>query len=590
VKSIQRNRQRGAVLIALAALFTLGTLWAVVSRRDAASANLDAAKRARNAIVLNRAKQALIGHVAAQAVRSDEQDPGALPCPEAPASFNSTSGTDGKAAGSCTLPKVGRFPWRTVGTEPLLDAHAEPLWYVVSPGWGYTSANARPSINADSEGQLTVDGRANAAIALIIAPGPAIRVSAAAGCSAWSQTRPASGPPDLRNYLECQNATNPPDAAFVTQGAAGSFNDQVVLVTAADLMPVLEAAIAKRVETDIAPLIKSAYSGTAWGGKPFLPFAADFGNPATASYRGVAGTLEGWMPVSYATAGPCTPAGGSATCTPEPCATGADSRCDPLFVAWQDTPLPFVSRTGGAALASQVCHASTAAAINCTLAIYSAKGSASEPMSFDLVARARNVAMALRVFNTAVDMAGIAAMPRGVSGAFNSDGSATVTLRASVAGGAASLTSPSDCMAAAGFAPALHDCFSTAIRVPIALLDDHPAIQPRHPTLGWFSRNRWHALTYYAVAAGHAVTVLPASPACASNSGCLSVANVSPAGGLRALLVLAGRRIGGATRPSAERTDYFELGNAVSAFEQQPARRGASRPPFNDRIVVVDAN
>jgi hypothetical protein len=595
VKSLHRIcRQRGAALMALVALLTLGTLAAVVSRLDASSTDSSAAKRARNAQALNRAKQALIGYVVAQAVKSDEMDPGALPCPEPAASFSSTSGTDGRAAGSCTLPKVGRFPWRTVGVDQLVDAHGEPLWYVVSRGWAFTSANARPVINSDSEGRLGVDGRANAAVALIIAPGPPISVAAAPGCAAWRQVRPARGPVDVRNYLECQNALEPSDSMFVTAGPPASFNDQAVLVTVADLMPALEAAIAKRIEADIAPLIRTAYSISAWGGTPLLPFATPFANPVASSYRGDAGTLEGHLPATYATAGPCVLAPGASTCTPAPCSSVSDPRCDPLFVAWRDLPAPLVSRTAGAALAGQACSL-TASRVDCTLSIYSAKGGLSGTMSFNFSATARNVAMALRRFNSAVDMAGIAAAPRSLSGTLGADGAARITLQAAVPPGEGSAAPPANCADALAFDPISHDCYTVRIGVPIALLDDHPVVQPKDPERGWFSRNGWHTLLYYAVASGHTPLALPASPSCSTGTTCVPGTNVPPLGGVRALLVLAGRRLGGAPRPSAQRVDYFEFGNAVSAFERQPVRysgaAGASiKAPFNDRIVVVDAN
>jgi hypothetical protein len=166
------NRQRGAALIALLAIIILAASWMLVSKLNATGSDIAAARQARNAVVLNQAKQALIGYVAAQAAKAGEPRPGALPCPEAAGYFDDPT-QDGQAASSCTLPKVGRFPWRTIGTDKLVDAYGEPLWYVVSAGWAYTSG-AGPVVNSNILGQLTVDGTANSAVALIIAPGPAI--------------------------------------------------------------------------------------------------------------------------------------------------------------------------------------------------------------------------------------------------------------------------------------------------------------------------------------------------------------------------------------------------------------------------------
>jgi len=61
------GRQHGAALIALAAVMVLGSSWYLVSRISAESGLATAVNRARNAKVLNRAKQALIGYVAQQA-------------------------------------------------------------------------------------------------------------------------------------------------------------------------------------------------------------------------------------------------------------------------------------------------------------------------------------------------------------------------------------------------------------------------------------------------------------------------------------------------------------------------------------------
>ena len=252
------SRERGVALLALLAVLVLGATWYLVSRLHQLSANATAAERARNARVLNQAKQALIGYVIAQANHAFENNPGALPCPEAPGSFNATNGTDGKTnTGGCAGPAVGRYPWRTIGTDKLVDAAGEPLWYVISAGWAVTCSACSTVVNSNSVGQLNIDGIASAAlpaddsvVALIIAPGPAIAVAAAPGCPGWTQTRPATSgvAPDVRNYLECENASNPADANFVTGGPSGSFNDQVVKITVADIMPGIEAAVADRLQ------------------------------------------------------------------------------------------------------------------------------------------------------------------------------------------------------------------------------------------------------------------------------------------------------------------------------------------------------
>jgi hypothetical protein len=213
-------------MLGLLAVVVMAFAYVVTSRLNAANQRT-ALDRGHNAKVLNQAKQALIGWVAMNAAGTD-QNPGRLPCPEAPGSFGNPS-LEGTAAGNCTLPAVGRLPWRTLGLDKLVDAAGEPLWYAVSPGWALPNSTATLTINSDSSGQLSLDG--GEAVALVIAPGPALVAQAGTGCAAWTQSRPAAGPPDLRNYLECENATLPADASFVASRPGQTFNDQVLRIS-----------------------------------------------------------------------------------------------------------------------------------------------------------------------------------------------------------------------------------------------------------------------------------------------------------------------------------------------------------------------
>jgi hypothetical protein len=556
-----RNRQRGAALIALLAIIILAASWMLVSRISGSSGDILAAKRARNAMVLNKAKQALIGYVAAQANKVGENNPGSLPCPENPGDFDSTTGRQGLMGTACgSTVKVGRFPWRTLGLDQLVDADGEPLWYVVSPNWG-VNIGSNTDINSNTAGQLTVDGVANAAVALIFAPGPAIRVAAAAGCAAWSQVRPATGTPDWRNYLECENATSPADAVFVTGGPGGSYNDQVLTVTAADLLPSLEASIANRIEREIVPALKSVYAPPNWGipgANPLYPFAAPFANPGpgagTSSFQGVAGNFQGLLPFSY-----------SKSCDPL-----TDPRCSTSFVAWDQTVSPALQKTGGSAdLDNDNCSFPSATTVQCT-GQYDAPGT----LQVKLTARASNVAMALRQLDATQAIAEVwtsgswAPVGATATGALRTNGSSTISVNATF--------------------PSRPGGTNIRVTVDIAILGDHPLLDRTDATTGWFVRNEWYRLAYYAVAQGHTAAVLPSAPACTTGVSCLSVANVAPAGGQQAILILAGLGINGAVRPSATLGNYFELGNATGAYERQTVTK--SPVPFNDRIVVIGSN
>ncbi|HZE61350.1 MAG TPA: hypothetical protein VE085_12415 [Burkholderiales bacterium] len=584
-------RQRGAALMLLLAVLVMGAAWFVVRRLDAIAGDFTAANRTYNAQVLSRAKQALIGYVAAQAAKAFEDNPGALPCPEAPASFNSGSGTDGKMASSCTLPVVGRFPWRTIGMDKLLDASGEPLWYVISTGWAYTGSNT--VINSNSLGQLTVDGSAGSdadtVVALIIAPGPPVSVTASTGCTAWPQTRPASGSPDLRNYLECENATSPADATFVTAQSNTAFNDQVVRITKADIMPGIEAAITHRIEREVVPQLKAVYNSATWStnisaANPMYPYPATFADPSlTASYHGSAASCSGnvctgLLPVIFT-----NNAGASTICT-----AGGSSLCDPLYVNWTSGTIEVKSVTvsgttyvpgtiPGVAVWSVTlsnCNPTTSGTpaspqLDCPAAIPSLSGVVTTNVIYEVKGIASNLGMALRRFDPAATLPGLT-VTTAPTVAMSSTGSATMTFRGSTTAptGGSTLLTPL-CGLSSIVAVGI-ECRQVTIPVPLApLFPDHGLLNSNDSTWGWFMRNEWYRVLYYVAAKGDTANPLPAAPTCATASTCLNVANVTPAAGQRAILILAGRGINGTTRSTGTAADYVEFGNASGAFERQ---------------------
>ena len=567
----RRGRQSGIALLALIAVLVIGGTWYLVSRLQQLSTNRTAIERARNAEVLNRAKQALIGYVIAQANHAGENNPGALPCPEAGASFNSTTGTDGKVASSCTLPAVGRFPWRTIGTDKLVDVAGEPLWYVVSPGWAYNGSNT--TINSNSAGQLTVDGVAPASlatadtvIALIIAPGLPFSVPAATGCTAYSQARPQTSgvAPDVRNYLECDNATSG-DSSFVTTGPSGSFNDQVLKVTVGDLMPGLEAAVADRVTRsgEFFDTLKSVYSS--WGvSANVYPFAAPFSNPSTSNVQGAAGTYAGLLPVTITETSP----GSGAACT------GAEVLpCSATFVQWTGTPT--ISGRLGTTLYSTDCSATTSTQVNCTfysqctLGFFACLLGGTATLNFSLTATATNVGMSLRQLYTGVTMTNVDAGGRAATGVMNTNGSAAITLT-----GTTTVTYSFGAVVSNLLCAGLATCESATISVPIRLVGDH-ALLDTSAAANWFLRNKWHQVTYYAVAANHSPAGAP-NPSCTNGTTCLTVTNPPATGGAagaqRAIAIMMGRSINGNTRPSATLADYLEYGNVGASYENQNVR------------------
>jgi hypothetical protein len=573
------GKQRGIAMLVLLVIIAMGTSWMVLTRLNAASAEFAIAKRDHNAKVLNRAKLALIGYVTAQANKAGENNPGSLPCPEDPGTFDSTT-SQGTVGNNCgTTVKVGRFPWRTLGLDKLADADGEALWYVVSPNWGY-NIGTNSVINSDSVGQLTVDGVANAAIALIIAPGAVLSVPASTGCVAWNQVRLTTGTPDWRNYLECDNASSPTDYSFVTTGPSGAFNDQVMVVTAAEMLAPLEGAIADRIQREIAPMLTTVYTGGSWGltagTQPVYPYPATFANPGTATYRGTtssiisANAFGGLLPVNYVT-----------------CTEGTDTRCaNSTFHAYSKASND-VQTAGGGYIYTQSTCAWQSDTYVCTGEYFN------PTISVQVNVNVTNVAMGLRTIDTstitctAVDDAGggIAqqnVLPCTPSISMQQNGS----LNIAVAMGPLPDISTSGWGTYARY----------AVRIPRAIFGDHDLL--RTTTNGdpddtsWFMRNGWHKMTFYAVARGHTSNVLPSDRSCTTGSTCLTVTStdgarpITPAGGQRVVLVFAGRSLSGASRPNATLTDYLEGTNAVGVL----IRQVVTRRTFNDRIVVVTSN
>src|SRR4051812_6045905 len=207
MRGLRRHRQRGVALLVLAAIAFLAVSYVLVTGLNRSSSDFAMAKRERNMIVLNRTKQALIGWIALQAAKYGETQPGRLPCPED--STQAGSATEGSTGVCGTGVEIGRLPWRSLGMDKPVDADGEALWIAVSAGW-VKPITANLVINSNTPGTLDVDGIANAAIAVLIAPGAALT----------GQTRTATGV-NYASYLESYNAGT---GKFLTTGTTGAYN------------------------------------------------------------------------------------------------------------------------------------------------------------------------------------------------------------------------------------------------------------------------------------------------------------------------------------------------------------------------------
>ncbi len=592
---MKRRAQRGVVLLVMLVIVVVGGAYFFVDRLSSLQRST-ARERDHNIRVMAQAKQALIGWMAQKAVTAGEDNPGRLPCPE-PAAHAGVAAYEGIAApyptsGANTCTSIGRLPWRTLGLDKLRDARGEPLWYVVGPTWRLTTSSSSLLINSNTAGNITVDGQP--AIALIIAPGDAFNTQASTGCTARNQARSAPGPTmNALDYVECLDTGT---LALTASAPSGARNDQVMALTAADVMPALEAAISKRMATEVAPQLSAVYTAASgyWGlafSDVVYPFAAPFADPDTSSFTGSSTTATGggWLPVvhreTFPTSGVACSGGG---------------RCNPDLVLWDTSSLPSIEYTGTgvALLPGSSCWYGGAG----TIAAHYAECSGTyvgSPTQITVTGWQRGGSNALWQRHPSLP-----AMPEGLlvfidltSFSFQfSSPTPTVVLGSDGRLGMRIGTAPP---APTGGAGVLY-----IIRVPAVpgYTSDHPLLDTRAtctpsppdtcPGLvtGWFLRNEWHKLTHFAVAPGFLAN--GAAPRSCSDTPpvtCLQVTNLTDPTKHRAILTLAGRALAGqATRPTSNLQDYLdstENRNLDSTFEQLPVGRS-----FNDRIVSVSTN
>jgi hypothetical protein len=595
-----RRHQQGIALIGLLALLTLGASYWLVSAL-ATPANRTASDREHNAKVLNEAKQALIGRVGIMVLEAGEANPGRLPCPEAPGSANNVpEADDGVAAGNCVLPAVGRLPWRTLGINKLTDASGEPLWYVVSPAWAFPGAG-NTIINSNTAGQLTLDAMGDV-VALIIAPGRPLNIQAGGGCVARNQARVRviGVNWDARDFLDCTNSDG--DAVFATNGPADSFNDQVLAVTAGDVLPVIESAVATRFVRDFGAQMR--YCDGLWpacmGGAVYYPFAAPFGDPATANYQGQVNRRQGLPPISFSGTGPCTVAG--VYCNPPAaCNPALDNRCAPALVTYRNNPVITQTAGGGATLQNYNCSvAGTPSTLTCNMnashSIFTA--AANRWFNFTMEVTSDNVGMALRDINAQVQMTGVdtAAInpPFGysmTSASMNADGSATVRLNARVTtGGGGFLGGILDALCGLlGFLGLFNDCNQHTVTLPFMWVDE-PMLYANNATMDWWYRNGWHQLTYYAVSQDNA----PNGDGTCAGATCLTVTGGGAATSTdRAIVVMPGRALAGQDRtPPTLVSTWLEAGNAAvdDSFWGRGSAATTVNRSFNDHVVTIGRN
>lgn len=263
-RSVVHQRGQAIFLTALIVLMGVGAaLFATLSSTSVSIANRQAEHDAR---MLAQVKEALIAWSAARTPTASNLDarPGELPCPDTDNNgyAENDDNNDGVDTTGCVAGAIGRVPWKTLGIPEPRDSTGETLWYAVSGNFRIYRSSGTAShiytspITSDTLGTLTVYQNSTAstltsqAAAVLFAPGLALSAqdrstTATMSCSAPSGTYLRNQ--CASNYLETlggvNNAAN--NGPYIQGPSSSSFNDRVLAITNADLMPLVEQRVAR---------------------------------------------------------------------------------------------------------------------------------------------------------------------------------------------------------------------------------------------------------------------------------------------------------------------------------------------------------
>lgn len=565
------RNQRGFAMIALITMVTLISAYLLSSALTRTTVEVKQESDARSREALKDAKAALIAYAAAQAWQAGgaNDQPGALPCPSAD--------ENGTAANSCTTEssRVGRLPWSTIGSGTIYDGSGSLVWYALSAN--FRKAAGSTTINSDTVGTLTVTGSSPATkiVALVIAPGAAL------GGQSRSSTAAAS------NFLESSNANTSDSDVFTTATASDTFNDQIMTITQAELMAVVEPAVAARIESSIKPYLTSYASQ--WGG--VYPFPASFPQTTNAqsSYSGSTSQTTGLLPLTasltYAwvsgsgsvqtSTGPANSTQGNisgVSCTAITSGT-TGWRCD-FTLNSKDMGTNSANWTPCTA---RHCMYYPAFTVSGRVHANSAgTGNANAALSFVNLPNATS-----EVTVTSTGGATRSMQSQAISGAHTT-----------VSGAYRSTVSFSGTHS---YTRSNNSAFTRVMRVFIPDLTVSSLTSASDTTAGWFIQQQWYRQTYYAVSSGY----LPAGGAsCTAGSTCLTVSGLSSAystsNDKRAILIFAGRSLAASpSRPSSSLSDYLEGENATPTdrtfahFSSKTTTSGSTTSSVNDRVVVI---
>lgn len=273
ILNLGRGKQHGAALLVMLVILVIGASAVLITSLSTTA--LKNARQKTTSDALAQAKDALIGRAV-----SDSNMPGSLPCPD--------TNDDGSAellSGNDCPSYIGRLPWKTLGLPDLRDGSGEHLWYALSPA--FRDDNSAQPLNSNTKGTLLVynaDGVSQqtqtgySAVAVIFSPGSPI----------GSQTRSTVAQQnDAANYLDIAVSRNNASAGgpFIAGDQSATFNDQLMIITTHDLIPLVE----QRVAGEVKQALSDYYAANG-----YYPWADSV--PQSADYDANYGLNRGWLP------------------------------------------------------------------------------------------------------------------------------------------------------------------------------------------------------------------------------------------------------------------------------------------------------
>jgi len=573
-----QESSRGFAAIVLISMIALVGGYLIVGVLNQTSTEVRTEQDARTRDTLKEAKAALITYAASEAwdygdYGTSNIQPGALPCPD--------TNNDGLAESTCTTAasRIGRLPWKTLRTSDLRDAFGESLWYGLSDN--FRKAYSSTIINSDTAGTLTVNGMAPASnlVAVIIAPGQAVQDTAALP-SVQIQDRSAANINRAASYLEHTNYSGTDTYADAAPGANGVynaatttfnsltqsrdfFNDRIATITQAELMAVVEPAVAARIERDIKPYL-TTYAAQ-WSGA--YPFPATFpkNTSAQTAYTGNTSAQSGLLPLNPSATYAWSAGSGSVALLGGTASSISGTSCYSSSGVWRcDFVINPVDLGSNPANWGACTDPSTGTQyrycmINPVLRV---RGSASTNSG-------RSFAALPSAGDVTSNRSPISASS--ISGTLSATGAGTVTFQTTY-----------------GFTRYRATNFTRSMRILIPALDASSLTTSTSTDTGWFITQHWYRQTYYAVSPAYlpggsgTCNALPATPSC------LTVNNLaSPNNNKRAILVFAGRTLNSANaRPSSTLSHYLEGENATPddyVFEHH----AGTATTINDRVIVI---